>query len=60
VLSKDHVDPSDKSDWPEQHQWLADKLELFDRVFRRRIKQLNAADWTPEPEPSGEENPEAA
>jgi Domain of unknown function (DUF4268) len=59
-LSKEEVDPSDESDWPNQHEWLADKLELFDRVFRPRIKQLNAADWIPEPEPGGEETPGAA
>jgi hypothetical protein len=47
-----------EGDWPAQHEWLAEKLELFDRVFRPRVKQLNADDWTPEP--GDEESPEAA
>ena len=50
-LRKEQVDPTDESNWSDQHKWLADKLELFDRVFRPRVKQLNAADWTPGPEP---------
>lgn len=40
----EHVDPSDESDWPSQHEWLADKPELFERVFRPRVKRLNADD----------------
>ena len=46
-LRKEDTDPQDESDWPNQHNWLASKLELFDKVFRPRIKALNAADWVP-------------
>ena len=44
-LRKTDIDPTDETDWPNQHEWLASKLELFDKVFRPRIKALNAADW---------------
>ena len=37
-------DPSDRSLWKEQHQWLLDKLELFHRVFANRIKSLDASE----------------
>lgn len=46
-LKKDNIDLTDEADWPNQHAWLASKLELFDQVFRPRIKALNAADWDP-------------
>ena len=49
-LHKDDTDPTDEADWPNQHAWLAEKLELFDRVFRQRIQALNADDWQPEEE----------
>ena len=46
-LLKQDTDPTDETDWPNQHEWLASKLELFDKVFSPRIKVLNAADWEP-------------
>ena len=46
-LRKVDTDPADETDWPNQHDWLASRLELFDKVFRPRIKLLNAADWEP-------------
>ena len=46
-LRKDDTDPTDESDWANQHEWFASKLELFDKVFRPRIKALNADDWEP-------------
>ena len=46
-LSKGGIDPENETDWPNQHEWLASKLELFDKVFRSRIKALNADDWEP-------------
>lgn len=49
-LHKKDTDPTDEEDWPDQHAWLAEKLELFDRVFRQRIQALNADDWQPEDE----------
>ena len=44
-LKKDSMNLTDETDWHDQHEWLASKLELFDKVFRPRIKVLNAADW---------------
>ena len=41
-LRKEETDPLDEIDWPNQHDWLASRLELFDKVFRPRIKALDA------------------
>jgi len=30
----------DKNKWPEQHEWLLSKLELFYKVFAMRVKKL--------------------
>ena len=47
-LSKVDTDPLDENDWPDQYEWLTTKLELFNKVFRPRIRALDAADWIPE------------
>ena len=39
------ADPTNENGWAEQHQWLMDVVERFDRAFRPRIKQLNPEDW---------------
>ena len=31
----------------EKHEWLADKLERFNTVFRSRIQALDAANYNP-------------
>ena len=46
-LIKDNVDPMDEKDWPHQHEWMAESLEKLNRVFRERVRKLNAADWIP-------------
>jgi hypothetical protein len=46
-LWQDSINPADETDWSNQHAWLASKLELFNQVFRQRIKVLNAAEWKP-------------
>ena len=46
-LKKGNTDPTNEADWSNQHEWLASKLELFDQVFRPRIKALDADDWEP-------------
>ena len=33
-------DPTDESDWPAQHEWLADRLHSMHRVLAPRIKVL--------------------
>lgn len=35
------VDPEDESDWPRQHQWLAQHLNDLHRVFANRVKALD-------------------
>ena len=41
------VDPMKRSDWPEQHQWLRERLAALYRVFTPRVKGLNAAEYNP-------------
>ena len=38
------VDPFDESDWPRQHEWLADRLITMHGVFSDRIRDLDADD----------------
>jgi hypothetical protein len=35
-----NCDPADRDSWPEQHLWLAEKLERFQSVFAERVKNL--------------------
>ena len=53
ALWLDVLNLTDESDWPNQHKWLADNLEKLDKVFRPRVKALNADDWEP---PEGEDD----
>lgn len=34
------ADPMDEVDWSHQHLWFKEKLELFNTIFRQRIKNL--------------------
>ena len=36
---------SDRNRWPEYREWMGDKLEAFDSVFRPRVKSLDADAW---------------
>ena len=47
-LTKVDTDPLDENDWPHQYKWFTTQLEVFDTVFRERIRGLDAADWIPE------------
>jgi hypothetical protein len=38
---------ADRENWPQVHAWLAENLEIFNRVFRMRVKQLNAEEYVP-------------
>lgn len=42
------MNPMDQEAWPKHFAWFQEKLEAFDRVFRPRIKVLNADDWDEE------------
>ena len=44
-LVKSDVDVTDETDWSNQHAWMASKLKKFNKVFRPRIRILNATDW---------------
>ena len=35
------ADIKNRDDWPQQHAWLKEKLELFHRTFSPRIKTLS-------------------
>lgn len=47
VLFREDTDPTKESDWSSQHAWFAETLERFNKVFRSRVKALNAAAWHP-------------
>ena len=42
-----NTNPAARSEWPDQHQWLADRLEALYRTFAPRVKGLNAAEYVP-------------
>jgi len=44
------TDPTNRADWDNQLHWVKDRLEKLDRVFRKRIKQLDAAVYDAEGE----------
>jgi Domain of unknown function (DUF4268) len=37
----ENTDFRDESDWDRQFNWLANSLETYDRIFRKRIRDLN-------------------
>lgn len=39
---KEDADVTDEKDWPNQHKWLATKLEKLNEVFRPRIERLKS------------------
>jgi hypothetical protein len=44
LLRREDADPTNRENWPEQHRWLADKLELFHHTFSQRIRDLDAGE----------------
>ncbi len=44
MLRRYNADPTNRSQWPEQHDWFREKLEAFDRAFRPRITTFNATE----------------
>jgi hypothetical protein len=47
---KNHTDLEDRDQWPSHADWLIKHLADFQRVFRPRVKQLDASEWVPEEE----------
>ena len=43
-IFKDNADIMNESDWLNQFSWLADNLERLDKVFRKRVKELDIQD----------------
>lgn len=39
------VNPDDETNWPQQHDWLAEHLNQLHRVFRQRIRTLQSDEW---------------
>jgi len=40
ILLRRRADPSDESDWPQQHAWLYHNLERFLRTFKARLTRI--------------------
>lgn len=55
ILNKFDADLVDKNRWSEYCDWMADTLETFTRVFKSRIQQLDADDYSPD---DGQDNGE--
>ena len=39
--------PTDRSQWPSAHEWMLGKLSKLEAVFRPRVRDLDAANWSP-------------
>lgn len=48
TLRKENTDPTNETDWRNQHEWLASKVELFHEIFKPRIDKLKNANYQPE------------
>jgi len=42
------MDPTIREQWPEQHEWMREKLEILKRVLAPKVKLLNASEYRPE------------
>ena len=42
------TDPAARSKWPKIHAWMVEKMEIFDKVFRPRVQDLDASEWDAE------------
>ena len=45
LLSLKSADPSDKQQWPGQHEWLCKRLEALHTAFSQRVKKIDANDY---------------
>jgi hypothetical protein len=52
-ITMNNVDPENRSDWPRQHEWLAQRVNDLHRVFGNRVRPLRHEDWHGEAEPLG-------
>lgn len=44
-ITMDHVNPEDRTDWPRQHEWLAQHVNDLHRAFASRVRALRHEDW---------------
>jgi hypothetical protein len=45
VVKKDSINPTDKNDWPRQHQWMLQNLETLHKVFSKRVRALKGSNF---------------
>ncbi|MEO1236996.1 MAG: DUF4268 domain-containing protein [Planctomycetota bacterium] len=50
AIVREGIDPTDRSDWPQQHSWLVAMLERMHSAFSPRVKTLDASEWQPDTE----------
>lgn len=50
-LSKDDAIVTNSESWPEQHRWLRDKLEAFQRTFSPIVKRIDINDYMQSEQP---------
>jgi hypothetical protein len=42
------VDPTKRKDWPNQHLWLAEKIETLYKIFSPRVKKIDPTEYAEE------------
>ena len=50
IFIKQFTDLEDRDEWPRHSDWLIKHLADFQKVFRPRVKQLDASEWIPKEE----------
>ena len=45
TLRKGNTDSANETDWQNQHEWLATKVEQFYQIFKPRIDEFKKSDW---------------
>lgn len=48
-LMRHDCDLSDREQWPEQHKWIFDKLQIFHKTFAERIKHSDPSELEDDP-----------
>jgi len=48
AMQLEGADPTNRTDWPRQHKWLKDTLDLYQQVFALRVKSLDADSYATE------------
>jgi hypothetical protein len=58
AIYREQTDPTNEADWPAQHAWLVEKLELFDQVFRPLALGFSDGNGAPESTDADQVGPE--